>query len=669
MFIRYLRLGNSLWNLKYSVTNKTVKHLCIPLCHLSSSTTVRFQEVREKKVEEKLDYPLELIRNFSIIAHIDHGKSTLADRVLELTGAIKKNEENKQVLDKLQVEKERGITVKAQSASIFYHHNNKDYLLNLIDTPGHVDFSYEVSRSVAACQGVILLVDANHGVQAQTVANFYIAFTSELTIIPVLNKIDLKNAKPEEVTEEIMNIFDIDPDSILKISAKFGTGVDDLLKAIVDRIPPPTNCDRSAPFRALLYDSWYDKYKGVICQIFVVDGTVSVGDQIQSHHTGKSYEVKNIAYLSPDERPVQKLLAGQVGILNANIRETSEALIGDTFHLKGQKIEPLPGFKEPTPMVYAGIYPIESNDQLALKNAIEKLTLNDSSVKLSVESSNALGQGWRVGFLGLLHMDVFNTRLEQEHGTPVVVTTPSVSYKIKRRIVRNIPKQKNKKATVVKEEVEEFIVNNPARWPEDSANIETYEPMAKATIITPEAYVQNILPICEERRGEQVDIKDLDSKRVIMVYKFPLNEIVVDFFDELKSVTSGYATFDYEDAGYELTDLVKIGIKLNGNMVDELSFIVHRSKAQVMGRKICLKLVETLPRQLFQIAIQAVINSKVIARETIRAAKKDVTAKCYGGDVTRKMKLLQRQAEGKKRMKMIGNIEIPRNTFIEVLKK
>ncbi|XP_069168480.1 translation factor Guf1, mitochondrial isoform X2 [Procambarus clarkii] len=605
-------------------------------------------------------FPLDRIRNFSIIAHVDHGKSTLADRILEVTGAIKKDTDNKQVLDKLQVEQERGITVKAQTASVVYQYNDQKYLLNLVDTPGHVDFTYEVSRSLAACQGAILLVDANQGVQAQTVANFYLAFMNELAIIPVLNKIDLKNANPTVVKEQLMNLFEIDPDEVLLVSAKLGTGVNEVIEAVIKNVPSPEKkCNKDAPVRVFLFDSWFDAYKGAVCLILVVDGTLKKGDHITSSHTGKSYEVRDLGILTPLETSVPQLFTGQVGYFTANIRAANEAQVGDTFHRKGAKCEPLKGLKPAKPMVFGGVYPMDQKELPALKAAIERLCLNDGSVSVSIESSSALGQGWRLGFLGLLHMDVFTQRLEQEHGAQVITTTPSVPYKVKvkgSKVIRHYGG-------------EEVIITNPSWWPETFNIIETSEPFVMSTIITPDTYLGAIIGLCQGRRGVQHSIRNLDHCRIIMQYKLPLNEIVVDFYDTLKSLSSGYATFDYEDMGYEPSHLVKLDILLNNHAVPELSTIVHISQARIMGKRICETLMETLPRQLFQIAIQAATGGEILARCNIKAARKDVLAKCYGGDISRKMKLLKRQAEGKKRMKMYGNIEVPRETFINILKR
>uniref|UniRef100_G1S676 GTP binding elongation factor GUF1 n=1 Tax=Nomascus leucogenys TaxID=61853 RepID=G1S676_NOMLE len=554
-------------------------------------------------------FPVENIRNFSIIAHVDHGKSTLADRLLELTGTIDKTKNNKQVLDKLQVERERGITVKAQTASLFYNCEGKQYLLNLIDTPGHVDFSYEVSRSLSACQGVLLVVDANEGIQAQTVANFFLAFEAQLSVIPVINKIDLKNADPERVENQIEKVFDIPSDECIKISAKLGTNVERVLQAVIERIPPP-KVHRKNPLRALVFDSTFDQYRGVIANVALFDGVVSKGDKIVSAHTQKTYEVNEVGVLNPNEQPTHKLYAGQVGYLIAGMKDVTEAQIGDTLYLHKQPVEPLPGFKSAKPMVFAGMYPLDQSEYNNLKSAIEKLTLNDSSVTVHRDSSLALGAGWRLGFLGLLHMEVFNQRLEQEYNASVILTTPTVPYKA----------------------------------------------------------VLSSSKLIKARRAVQKNMIFIDQNRVMLKYLFPLNEIVVDFYDSLKSLSSGYASFDYEDAGYQTAELVKMDILLNGNTVEELVTVVHKDKAHSIGKAICERLRDSLPRQLFEIAIQAAIGSKIIARETVKAYRKNVLAKCYGGDITRKMKLLKRQAEGKKKLRKIGNVEVPKDAFIKVLK-
>ncbi|XP_026912106.1 translation factor GUF1, mitochondrial isoform X4 [Acinonyx jubatus] len=576
--------------------------------------------------KEKIDmsrFSVENIRNFSIIAHVDHGKSTLADRLLELTGTIDKTKNNKQVLDKLQVERERGITVKAQTASLFYNWEGKQYLLNLIDTPGHVDFSYEVSRSLSACQGVLLVVDANEGIQAQTVANFFLAFEAQLSVIPVINKIDLKNADPESVEKQIEKVFDIPGDECIKISAKLGTNVERVLQAVIERIPPP-KVHRINPLRALVFDSTFDQYRGVIANVALFDGVVSKGDKIVSAHTKKIHEVNEVGVLNPNEQPAHKLYAGQVGYLIAGMKDVTEAQIGDTLYLHKQPVEPLPGFKSAKPMVFAGMYPIDQSEYNNLKSAIEKLTINDSSVTVHRDSSLALGAGWRLGFLGLLHMEVFNQRLEQEYNASVILTTPTVPYKAVLSSAKLIKDYREKEITII----------NPAQFPEKSKVTEYLEPVVLGTIITPDEYTGKVMMLCQARRAVQKNMIFIDQNRVMLKYIFPLNEIVVDFYDSLKSLSSGYA----------------------------------RDKAHSVGKAICERLKDSLPRQLFEIAIQAAIGSKIIARETVKAYRKNVLAKCYGGDITRKMKLLKRQAEGKKKLRKVGNIEVPRDAFIKVLK-
>ncbi|XP_012528895.1 translation factor GUF1 homolog, mitochondrial isoform X3 [Monomorium pharaonis] len=600
--------------------------------------------------------PVESIRNFSIVAHVDHGKSTLADRLLELTGAIKANS-GKQVLDNLQVEKERGITVKAQTASLFYSYRGKRYLLNLIDTPGHVDFSAEVHRSLTPCQGVILLVDANDGVQAQTVANYYLARAKNLVIIPVINKVDLKNAKPERVKEQLQTLLDVNHVDVIKISAKLGTGIDKVLNAVVERIPPPT-VDRDKFFRALIFDSWYDKYKGAISLIYVKDGVLSVGNQISSIYMRKSYEVRNIFLLRPHAENVKTIFAGQVGAIACNMK-SKETHIGDTLHLRHQPTDSLEGFQPPKPMVFAGIYPMDQSQFISLQAAIDKLALNDSAIKAVLESSVALGRGWRIGFLGLLHMEVFTQRLEQEYGAQPVVTAPAVTYKAKIFGSKNIKKYQG----------DTVIFNNPANFPDPQIVNEFYEPMITATIITPDTYIKEIMSLCREKRGVEKLNKTIGNDRVMLQYLMPLNEVILDFHDSLKSISSGYASFDYEDSDYQVSDIVKLNILLNGKVVEELCTIVHRTKASNVGKNLCVKLLDTIPRQLFEIVIQAAVGTKVIARETLKPYRKDVTAKLYGGDVTRRKKLLAQQADGKKKMKMIGKISLPRETFINVLKK
>uniref|UniRef100_A0A1B6LX32 Translation factor GUF1 homolog, mitochondrial n=1 Tax=Graphocephala atropunctata TaxID=36148 RepID=A0A1B6LX32_9HEMI len=644
-----------------------------PLCnqHLLLFINQRCLANRSEGLEERIesrnaassntrpeDIPQKNIRNFSIIAHVDHGKSTLADRLLEMTGTLEANPENKQVLDRLQVERERGITVKAQTASLFYQYKGEEYLLNLIDTPGHVDFSNEVSRSLASCQGVILLVDANQGVQAQTVANFYLAFNRELAILPVLNKIDLKNAKPDQVKDQLFNLFTIDPDDVLMISAKMGTGVDSVLEALVTRVPPPPG-SRTAPLRALVFDSWYDRYRGAVALVYIRDGTVQPGDEVFSHHSKRSYTVRGVGVLRPHEQPTSCLVGGQVGYVVCNMRSVSEAHIGDTLHTKGREVEPLGGITPARPMVYAGVYPLDQSQHVGLRSAIEKLALNDPAVTVTNDSSPALGQGWRVGFLGLLHLEVFNQRLEQEYGAEAVMTAPSVPYRVKITGKKNISLYGG----------EEILVSDPSKLPDPSVITELLEPMVLGTIITPEKYMYKIVGECMERRGVQKSSVNIDGSRVMLQFVLPLNEIIIDFHDNIKALTSGFASFDYEDHGYVSSPLVKLDIMLNGVSVDALASIVHISKAQSVGKRMCAKLVEIIPRQMIHIAIQAAVGSKVIARENLKAFRKDVTAKLYGGDVTRRQKLLKQQSEGKKKMKKIANISLPRETFIDVLKR
>lgn len=591
----------------------------------------------------------ENIRNFSIIAHIDHGKSTLADRLLELTETVVGKVKTKQFLDKLQVERERGITVKAQTASLFYEYKDQIYLLNLIDTPGHVDFSYEVSRSLYACQGAVLLVDAAQGVQAQTMANFYLAFEQNLMIIPVINKIDMVNADPEKVAHEMERAFDIKKSELLYISAKTGFGVDRLLLEIVKKIKPPIG-DENGPLKALLFDSWYDEYRGVICLIEVVDGTIRKNDRIVSAHTGQIYEVLDIGLMYPSPYSTDALYTGQVGFLIAGMKTVKEARVGDTFFHHGRPVKALPGFKPAKSMVFAGIYPVDTSEFDSVRDAIEKLTLNDPSVHVEKESSAALGLGFRCGFLGLLHMDVFKQRLEQEYGVAIITTSPTVLYKV---LLTN---------------GEEKMIENPADFPEQVKIDKIYEPMVDATIITPKEYLGNLIKLCEERRGIQIEMTFIDEDRLVLRYKLPLNEIITDFYDKLKSVSAGYASFDYEVADYQISKLVKMNILLNGKLVDALSVIVHEDKAYQMGRKLTKRLKDVIHRQMFEVAIQAAIGAKVIARETVSALRKDVTAKCYGGDITRKRKLLEKQKEGKKKMKQVGNVELPQEAFLTVLK-
>ncbi|PON35416.1 Elongation factor [Parasponia andersonii] len=620
---------------------------------------------RQNSTENGIDlnqYPPERIRNFSIIAHIDHGKSTIADRLLELTGTIKRGRGQPQYLDKLQVERERGITVKAQTATMFHRYNfrgaDKDhkqeepsFLLNLIDTPGHVDFSYEVSRSLAACQGALLVVDAAQGVQAQTVANFYLAFESNLAIIPVINKIDQPTADPDLVKAQLKSMFDLDPDDALLTSAKTGLGLEKVLPAVIERIPPPPGMS-SSPLRMLLLDSYYDEYKGVICHVAVVDGVLRKGDKISSVATGQAYEVLDVGIMHPELTPTGVLLTGQVGYVVSGMRSTKEARVGDTLHHSRSVVEALPGFKPVKHMVFSGLFPADGSDFEALNNAIERLACNDASVSVAKESSTALGLGFRCGFLGLLHMDVFHQRLEQEYGAHVISTIPTVPYIFEYADGSKIQ------------------VQNPAALPSNPKQrlVASWEPTVIATIIIPSEYVGPIITLCSERRGEQLEYTFIDSQRVFMKYRLPLREIVVDFYNELKSITSGYASFDYEDSEYQQSDLVKLDILLNGQPVDAMATIVHNLKAQRVGREQVEKLKKFIDRQMFEIIIQAAIGSKVIARETISAMRKNVLAKCYGGDVTRKKKLLEKQKEGKKRMKRVGSVDIPQEAFHELLK-
>ncbi|XP_062151226.1 translation factor GUF1 homolog, mitochondrial [Alnus glutinosa] len=620
---------------------------------------------RQSSEENGIDlsqYPPERIRNFSIIAHVDHGKSTLADRLLELTGTIKRGHGQPQYLDKLQVERERGITVKAQTATMFHKYNlhgtdksdvqdQPSFLLNLIDTPGHVDFSYEVSRSLAACQGALLVVDAAQGVQAQTVANFYLAFESNLTIIPVINKIDQPTADPDRVKAQLKSMFDLDPSDALLTSAKTGQGLEQVLPAVIERIPPPPGKSGS-PLRMLLLDSYYDEYKGVICHVAVVDGMLHKGDKISSVGTGQAYEVSDVGIMHPELTPTGVLHTGQVGYVVSGMRSTKEACIGDTLYHSRSIVEPLPGFKPVKHMVFSGVYPADGSDFEALNHAIERLTCNDASVSVAKESSTALGLGFRCGFLGLLHMDVFHQRLEQEYGAHVISTVPTVPYIFEYSDGSKVQ------------------VQNPAAFPSNPKQQVTacWEPTVIATIIIPSEYVGPVITLCSERRGQQLEYSFVDSQRAFMKYRLPLREIVVDFYNELKSITSGYASFDYEDAEYQESDLVKLDILLNGQSVDAMATIVHNLKAQRVGRQLVEKLKKFIDRQMFEITIQAAIGSKVIARETISAMRKNVLAKCYGGDVTRKRKLLEKQKEGKKRMKRVGSVDIPQEAFHELLK-
>jgi translation factor GUF1, mitochondrial len=590
------------------------------------------------------------IRNFCVIAHIDHGKSTLSDRLLEITGTLSTRHKNEQFLDKLQVEKERGITVKAQSASMIYEYKGTQYLLNLIDTPGHVDFSYEVSRSLYACQGALLLVDAGQGVQAQTMANFYLAFDQDLTIVPIINKIDMATADVPRVSRELDTLFDFKASELILASAKSGIGIQEILAAIVERMPQP-KADLNKPVKALLFDSWFDEYRGVICLIAVHDGIILKGDSVSLAQAGGTYEVLDIGLMYPEPTPTDALFAGQVGYIITGMKTVKEARVGDTLYHTKSSVTPFPGFKPAKPMVFAGIFPVENSEFEQLRDAIEKLTLNDASVSIEKKSSPALGLGFRCGFLGLLHMDVFKQRLEQEYDLAVIITAPSVRYELD---LTN---------------GEKITIENPSDFPERNYIETVYEPIIDATIIVPKDYLGNILKLCQEKRGEQKEMKYLDEERLILRYRLPLNEVATDFYDQLKSLSSGYASFDYEIAQYAPADLVKMDFLLNGKAVDALSVIIHKENAYEMGRELTTKLRKVIPRQLFEVAIQAALGGTIVARETVSALRKNVIAKCYGGDISRKRKLLEKQKKGKKRMKQVGNVEVPQEAFLTILTK
>ena len=591
------------------------------------------------------------IRNFCIIAHIDHGKSTLADRILELTRVVSAREARQQYLDRMDLERERGITIKAQTVRIPYvAADGKEYELNLIDTPGHVDFNYEVSRSLAACEGALLVVDATQGVEAQTLANVYLALDHDHEIIPVLNKIDLPSAEVERVKAEIEESIGLDCSEALPVSAKTGMGVDAVLEATVKRLPAPRG-NPDAPLKALIFDSWYDSYQGVVTLFRVVDGAVRLGDTIRLMSTGKEYEVLRLGVFSPEAADVRELTAGEVGFLCGSIKELGDARVGDTITLADNPAAvPVPGFKEVKPMVFCGLYPTESDDYENLKAALEKLQLNDAAFSFEPETSQALGFGFRCGFLGLLHMEIIQERLEREFEVGLIATAPSVVYKVD---------------TVDGKTLE---IDNPSHLPDPTKTRALYEPYVSMDIHVPNEYVGNVMKLCEEKRGTQKNLHYLAANRVVVTYEMPFAEIVYDFFDRLKSATRGYASMDYQPIDYRESDLVRLDILLNSEPVDALAVIVHRDKAYVYGRSLALKLKRTIPRQLFQVAIQAAIGQKIIARETVSAFRKDVTAKCYGGDITRKRKLLEKQKEGKKRMKRMGNVELPQEAFLAALK-
>jgi len=592
----------------------------------------------------------ERIRNFSIIAHIDHGKSTLADRILDLTGALTDREKMSQFLDQMDIERERGITIKAQTVRLRYlAQDRKEYCLNLIDTPGHVDFNYEVSRSLAACEGALLVVDAAQGVEAQTVGNVYLAIDHNLEIIPVINKIDLPNADVEKTRREIEDVIGLDTSHALSVSAKLGTGVRDVLESIVRLVPPPKG-DPDAPLKALLFDSWFDPYMGTVSLIRVIDGVIRKGMRIRLMFTDKDYEVQQVGVFTPHPTVMEGLSVGEVGFFMAGIKNVQDTRIGDTVTESGNPTRnALPGFKQVKPMVFAGLYPVDSNHYKELQDAMEKLSLNDSSFSYDKETSNALGFGFRCGFLGLLHMEIIQERLEREFSIPLISTSPTVVYK------------------VLIQSGEELMIENPSKLPPVQKIEKIFEPLILATIMLPAEYMGSVITLAQERRGVQKKIDYHGTSRVTIQYELPLNEIVVDFYDRLKSTSRGYASMDYEFAGYREAAMVRLDILINGEIVDALSLIVHKDRAYHKGRKLAEKLKKIIHRQMFEVVIQASVGNKVIARESISALRKNVTAKCYGGDITRKRKLLEKQKEGKKRMKSVGSVEIPQEAFMSVL--
>ena len=593
------------------------------------------------------------IRNFSIIAHIDHGKSTLADRILELTGLITPREMREQYLDRMDLERERGITIKAQTVRIPYTAaDGEDYVLNLIDTPGHVDFSYEVSRSLAACEGALLVVDATQGVEAQTLANVFLALDHDLEILPVLNKIDLPSADEDRVRTEIEEAIGLETDEAVAVSAKTGLNVEEVIQAVIDKVPPPDG-DPDKPLKALIFDSWYDSYQGVVVLFRIMQGAMRTGQKIKMFSTGKAFEITKLGAFSPGEVLIEEMGPGEVGFMCASMKMLSDAKVGDTITSADKALateEPLPGFQEVKPMVFCGLYPVEAAEYEILKSALEKLQLNDAAFSYEAETSQALGFGFRCGFLGLLHMEIIQERLEREFGAALIATAPSVIYKIDTA------------------DGGVLYIDNPSKLPPPSEIAELSEPYVRMEIHVPNEYVGAVFKLCEEKRGRQVDVRYLTSTRVIITYELPFAEIVYDFFDRLKSVTRGYASLDYEVIGYQPSDLVKLDIMINGDPVDALAVIVHREKAYPYGRSLALKLKRAIPRQLFEVVLQAAIGNKIIAKERNPPLRKNVTAKCYGGDITRKRKLLEKQKEGKKRMKRMGNVEIPQEAFLAALK-
>lgn len=592
----------------------------------------------------------ERVRNFSIIAHIDHGKSTLADRILEKTNALTKREMKEQFLDAMDLERERGITIKLNAVQLSYDANNgQEYTFHLIDTPGHVDFTYEVSRSLAACEGAILVVDAAQGIEAQTLANVYLALENDLEIIPVINKIDLPGADPERIKQEIEDVIGIDASDAILASAKEGVGIDEILERIVTDIPAPEG-NGGDPTKALIFDSLYDSYRGVVAYTCVREGSIKLGDKIKMMATGKEFEVNELGVFRPTPTPLKELNVGDVGYLSASIKNIGDSRVGDTITLaKNPASEPLPGYKKMNPMVFCGMYPVDASKYNDLRDALERLELNDSSLQFEPETSQALGFGFRCGFLGMLHMEIIQERIEREYKIDLITTAPSVIYK------------------VTMTDGSEINVDNPSMMPDNQKLDEVQEPFVKATIMVPNDYVGPVMEICQRKRGNFIDMQYLDDNRVNIVYEIPLSEIVYDFFDSLKSQTKGYASFDYELIGYRSSNLVKMDILLNGETIDALSFIVHREFAYERGKLIADKLKKLIPRQQFEVPVQAAIGNKVVARTTIKAMRKNVLSKCYGGDISRKRKLLEKQKEGKKRMKMVGSVEVPQEAFMSVL--
>jgi GTP-binding protein LepA len=590
------------------------------------------------------------IRNFCIVAHIDHGKSTLADRLIEKTGQVSERDMKEQLLDNMDIERERGITIKLTPVRMFYKHKGEEYTFNLIDTPGHVDFTYEVSRSLAACEGAILIVDATQGVEAQTLTNVYLAMDNDLEIIPVINKIDLPSADAEGTKKEIEDVIGLNAADAPCISAKEGINIEQVLDAIVEKLPAPDG-DENAPLKALIFDSLYDNYKGAISNVRIVEGSVKVGDRIRFMSHGKEFDVTEVGVFSPNMLPVGELKAGDVGYICASVKNVKDTSAGDTItRVDNPAAKPLKGYKKVTPMVFAGIYPADGSKYNELKEALEKLNLNDAALAFEPETSTALGFGFRCGFLGLLHMEIIEERLEREFDLDLITTAPSVSY------------------IVNKTDGEQILVDNPSKMPQPTEILSVEEPIVKASVFTPPDYVGSVMELCQSKRGIFVNLTYIETNRVKIEYKIPLNEIVYDFFDNLKSRTKGYASLDYDLEGYETSNLVKLEFMLNGDPCDALSIIVHRDSAYDRGRKIAEKLKDVIPRQMFEIPIQAAIGSKVIARETVKSLRKDVLAKCYGGDITRKKKLLEKQKEGKKRMRQVGNVQIPSEAFMSILK-